>query len=42
MIAGVRVDEGSGRVAQWMHPSIPLVFEFSGSKSPRLNREWLR
>jgi hypothetical protein len=32
---------GSGRVTVWMHPSIPLVYEFSGSRMPTINRTWL-
>ena len=33
--------EGSGRSTVWLHPSIPLQFEFDGSRSPSLNRQWL-
>jgi hypothetical protein len=33
--------EGSGRKSLWMHPSIPLQFEFDGSRRPTLNRAWL-
>jgi len=33
--------EGSGRSTVWLHPSIPLQFEFEGSRSPSLNRQWL-
>jgi len=25
----------------WLHPSIPLHFEFSGSETPELNHAWL-
>jgi hypothetical protein len=32
---------GGGRSTVWMHPSIPLQFEFDGSRSPALNRAWL-
>lgn len=35
------LSEGSGRGTVWLHPSIPLHFEFSGSRSPNLNRAWL-
>ena len=35
------VSEGSGRSTVWLHPSIPLQFEFDGSRSPSLNRQWL-
>ena len=32
---------GSGRTAIWMHPSIPLVYEFQGSRHPAINRAWI-
>jgi hypothetical protein len=35
------LSEGSGRGTVWIHPSIALHFEFSGSRSPNLNRAWL-
>lgn len=34
-------NEGSGRSTVWLHPSIPLQFEFEGSRSPSMNRQWL-
>lgn len=34
-------NEGSGRSTIWLHPSIPLQFEFEGSRPPSLNRQWL-
>jgi hypothetical protein len=37
----VSADAGSGRAAIWMHPSLPLYFEFGGSRVPSINREWL-
>jgi hypothetical protein len=33
--------EGSGRSTIWVHPSIPLQFEFNGNRAPSLNRAWL-
>ncbi|MGW9114316.1 DUF7882 family protein [Microbacterium sp. NPDC055683] len=33
--------EGTGRRSFWLHPSVPLQFQFSGGRSPRLNRLWL-
>jgi hypothetical protein len=33
--------QGSGRTTIWMHPAIPLVYEFLGTRSPTINREWL-
>jgi hypothetical protein len=32
---------GSGRGAIWLDPTIPLYFEFDGSRPPGINREWL-
>ena len=32
---------GSGHSSVWLHPAVPLQFEFFGSKEPRLNRAWL-
>jgi hypothetical protein len=32
---------GSGHSSIWLHPAIPLQFEFFGSKEPTLNRAWL-
>lgn len=34
-------EKGSGRVSMWVSPSIPLLFRFSGSKTPELNPVWL-
>jgi hypothetical protein len=33
--------EGSGRTTVWLHPAIPLVYEFSGNRPPAINRQWL-
>ncbi|WP_150308374.1 DUF7882 family protein [Planctomonas psychrotolerans] len=35
------VANGSGRGAAWIHPSVPLLFLYSGNGHPQLNREWL-
>ena len=32
---------GSGHSSIWIHPTIPLQFDFLGSKEPRLNRTWV-
>jgi hypothetical protein len=32
---------GSGRSSIWVHPTIPLQFDFAGSREPRLNRAWI-
>jgi hypothetical protein len=34
-------DVGSGRVTIWMHPAIPLVYEYAGSRTPSVNKAWL-
>ncbi|MBM3714718.1 MULTISPECIES: ATP-dependent DNA ligase [Microbacterium] len=35
------VGDGSGSRSLWIHPSIPLVFHFYGSRSPQVNRRWV-
>lgn len=35
-------EKGSGRISLWLSPSIPLVFRFSGSRTPELNEQWLQ
>jgi len=35
------VAHGSGHSSIWIHPTIPLQFDFYGSKEPRLNRVWI-
>lgn len=32
---------GTGNSSVWLHPSIPMQFEFYGSRAPQLNRAWL-
>ncbi|WP_233194108.1 ATP-dependent DNA ligase [Cryobacterium sp. M25] len=32
---------GSGHSSIWIHPTIPLQFNFQGSKEPLLNRAWV-
>ena len=32
---------GSGHSSIWIHPTIPLQFDFLGSKEPQLNRAWV-
>lgn len=34
-------ERGSGRVSIWLTPNIPIVFRFSGSRPPQLNKQWL-
>jgi len=35
------LSKGDGRGAFWLSPSIPLEFEFSGSRNPEISRAWL-
>lgn len=35
------VRDGSGRSTIWIHPTIPIQFNFAGSRQPVLNREWI-
>ena len=30
-----------GHSSIWIHPTIPLQFDFRGSREPRLNRAWV-
>ena len=32
---------GGGRSTIWIHPTIPVQFNFLGSRQPALNRAWL-
>jgi hypothetical protein len=32
---------GSGRTSIWMHPSIPVLYRFSGSRQAVINRNWI-
>ncbi|GAA3597987.1 hypothetical protein GCM10022198_22840 [Klugiella xanthotipulae] len=34
-------EAGSGRIALWLAPNIPLQFRFLGSRAPELNRLWI-
>jgi hypothetical protein len=34
-------DSGGGRTTVWVHPSIPLMFHFDGSRVPTINTRWL-
>lgn len=33
--------DGSGSRTLWIHPSIPLVMHFYGSRPPMINRRWV-
>jgi hypothetical protein len=30
-----------GRTTIWVHPSLPIVYKFSGSRTPSINRAWI-
>lgn len=32
---------GGGRTTVWLHPGVSLVYKFSGSRRPTLNRAWI-
>lgn len=32
---------GDGRTSVWLHPAIPLVYKFYGSKPPVINPAWI-
>ena len=32
---------GDGRITIWLHPGIPIVYKYFGSRAPTLNREWI-
>jgi hypothetical protein len=32
---------GTSRSSLWMHPSVPLQFEFFGGREPSINRAWI-
>ena len=32
---------GRGHSSIWIHPTIPLQFDFASGKEPRLNRAWV-
>ena len=34
-------EHGGGRCTAWIHPAGDLLFEFSGSREPTINRDWL-
>ncbi len=34
-------ESGSGHSSVWLNPSVPLEFDFVGSKAPTLNKLWL-
>ena len=34
-------EQGSGRVSLWVGPTIPLIFQFSGSRPIELNPVWV-
>ncbi len=37
----VEAGGGNGRRTFWIHPSVPIQFQFFGGRAPRLNRAWV-
>jgi hypothetical protein len=35
------LSRGDGRSSIWLHPAIPLQFDFAGSRRPEIDREWI-
>lgn len=35
------VSTGDGRVAVWVHCASTIVFKYSGSRQPSINRQWI-
>jgi hypothetical protein len=33
---------GDGRTTIWLHPALPLVYKYFGSKMPRINPAWIQ
>jgi hypothetical protein len=31
----------NGRTSIWLHPAIPLVYRYDGSRAPIINRDWV-
>jgi hypothetical protein len=31
----------AGRTTIWVHPSLPLVYKYAGSRAPTINRAWI-
>jgi hypothetical protein len=31
----------SGRASIWLHPTIPIVYRYDGTRPPAINRAWL-
>ena len=32
---------GDGRTCIWLHPQIPIIYKFYGSRTPKLNPAWI-
>jgi hypothetical protein len=32
---------GNGRTTIWLHPSLPIMYKYFGSKQPSINRGWV-
>jgi hypothetical protein len=32
---------GQGRTTIWLHPTVPLIYSYLGSRTPTINRQWI-
>ncbi len=32
---------GDGRTTVWMHPTVPVIYKYHGSRMPLINRQWI-
>jgi hypothetical protein len=32
---------GQGRTTIWLHPTVPLIYSYLGSRTPTINRQWV-
>jgi hypothetical protein len=32
---------GQGRTTIWLHPTVPLIYSYLGSRTPTINRHWI-
>lgn len=35
------VSIGDGRTTIWLHPSVPVIYKYSGGRAPVINRNWI-
>lgn len=32
---------GEGRTTIWLHPTVPIIYKYFGSRMPTINRHWI-